>query len=122
MRASPRAGVASSLLSLACDALVQPDVPSPPHRPLHPVTEDATVAPAPFRVARSVALERAGGWSPIRRHLGIRSFGVNAWPGRDGGETIIPAHDERLAGHEELYVVVSGRATFTVDGIETDAP
>jgi tetratricopeptide (TPR) repeat protein len=25
-------------------------------------------------------------------------------------------------GHEELYVVVSGRATFTVDGEEIDAP
>ncbi len=78
--------------------------------------------PAPFKVARIVDLERPGGWSPIRRHLGIRSFGVNAWTGRDGGETIIPAHDELPAGHEELYVVVSGRAAFTVDGTETDAP
>ena len=35
---------------------------------------------------------------------------------------VIPEHDEGPTGHEELYVVVSGRATFTVAGDEIDGP
>jgi hypothetical protein len=35
---------------------------------------------------------------------------------------VIGEHDERTTGHEELYVVVAGRATFTVGGEEVDAP
>jgi tetratricopeptide (TPR) repeat protein len=66
-------------------------------------------------------LERQAGWSPIRRALGIEAFGVNAWIAREAGADVIQEHDE-VSGHEELYVVVSGHATFTVDGDEIDAP
>jgi tetratricopeptide (TPR) repeat protein len=59
--------------------------------------------------------------SPIRGHLGIQAFGINAWSG-DAGEQVINDHDEADSGHQELYFVLSGRATFTVDGDEIDAP
>jgi hypothetical protein len=65
---------------------------------------------------------------PVRRHLGIEAFGANARVARDAGEVLVMPHDERAggpfgtAGHEELYVVLRGRATFTVDGREVDAP
>jgi tetratricopeptide (TPR) repeat protein len=63
-------------------------------------------------------------WRPVRRTLGIQAFGINAYTA-DAGELIIEEHDETGAGaghHEELYVVVTGRATFTVDGESLDAP
>lgn len=74
-----------------------------------------------YRVARLSEIEARGGWIPIRRHLGIRAFGVNAWQPRDDG-VVIPEHDERPSGHEELYFVLAGRAEFTVDGQTIDAP
>jgi mannose-6-phosphate isomerase-like protein (cupin superfamily) len=60
-------------------------------------------------------------WIPIRRHFGIRGFGVNAWAGDEEGAEIIGEHVED-SGHEELYFVSAGRATFTVGGDEVDAP
>lgn len=64
-------------------------------------------------------------WLPLRAELGIQAFGVGAY--RAGaGDPIVPRHAEKAGGgagvHEELYVVVSGRATFTVDGETFDAP
>ncbi|HKP18866.1 MAG TPA: tetratricopeptide repeat protein [Gaiellaceae bacterium] len=59
---------------------------------------------------------------PIRRHLGITAFGVNAWRGAEVGDRVIDDHDELVEAHEELYLVVSGRAAFTLDGDEVDAP
>jgi tetratricopeptide (TPR) repeat protein len=63
-------------------------------------------------------------WRPLRRTLGIEAFGINAYTA-NAGELVVEEHDETGAGaghHEELYVVVTGRATFTVDGEELDAP
>lgn len=60
-------------------------------------------------------------WVPIRHAFDIRAFGINSWR-KATGETIIPEHDESASGHEELYLVVDGHATFTVDGKEIDAP
>jgi tetratricopeptide (TPR) repeat protein len=60
-------------------------------------------------------------WIPIRRHFDIRAFGVNAWVGETEGDDIISEHEED-SGHEELYFVSAGRATFTVGGQELDAP
>jgi hypothetical protein len=60
-------------------------------------------------------------WVPIRHAFGIRAFGINSWR-KATGETIIPEHDESESGHEELYLVVDGHATFTVGGEEIDAP
>lgn len=62
---------------------------------------------------------------PVRIPLGIRAFGVNAYAAREEGGRIIEEHDELGAGaghHEELYVVLSGRAVFTLDGEEVEAP
>jgi Tetratricopeptide repeat len=62
-------------------------------------------------------------WKPVRRTLGIEAFGVNAYCA-DEGEQVVEEHDERgggAGGHEELYVVVTGRAAFTVAGDEIDA-
>jgi quercetin dioxygenase-like cupin family protein len=62
-------------------------------------------------------------WHTVRRSLGISAFGVNAWTATEDGGRIIGEHDEAGGeGHEELYVVLSGRATFTLDGEELDAP
>ena len=61
-------------------------------------------------------------WRPVRHHLGITSFGVNAWMGHDAGDRIINEHDESEDGHEELYVVQEGHAVFELDGERLDAP
>ncbi len=67
----------------------------------------------------------AGWWRPLRRALGVTAFGVNAYTADAAGDPLIETHDETsqgAAGHEELYVLLSGRATFTLDGSEVDAP
>jgi tetratricopeptide (TPR) repeat protein len=61
-------------------------------------------------------------WTPIRRGFGITAFGINAYTGTDVGQDVVEEHTEQSLGHEELYVVVSGRATFELDGEEVDAP
>jgi hypothetical protein len=66
-------------------------------------------------------------WRPIRHTLGIRAFGVNAWTVALAGDHVIERHDELpsaedTAGHEELYLVARGHATFRVGGEEIDAP
>lgn len=68
-----------------------------------------------------IAAEKWPYWAPIRHHFGIRAFGANAWRG-SAGEEVIKRHSEGAGGHEELYLVLSGRATFTVGGDEIDAP
>jgi hypothetical protein len=63
-------------------------------------------------------------WRPLRKTLGSTAFGINAYTADAGGE-VIESHDETSAGsagHEELYVVASGAATFTVDGEDVTAP
>ena len=77
--------------------------------------------PPSYKTATIADLERTDGWSPIRRELGIEAFGVNAWTAPEAGGRLIAEHDED-SGHEELYVVVSGHATFSVNGEEIDAP
>jgi len=61
-------------------------------------------------------------WIPVRRHLGIEAFGVNAYTAAEAGQEVVERHTEEVRGHEELYVVASGRAAFTLDGEELDAP
>jgi len=75
-----------------------------------------------YELATLAEMEDSRGWSPIRKRFDVESFGVNAWTAHEAGGRIIPAHDEVPYGHEELYLVVSGHATFTVDGEELDAP
>ena len=54
-------------------------------------------------------------WRPIRSRFDIRAFGVNAYTAEPGNE-VVEEHTEETYGHEEMYVVVSGRATFTLNG------
>jgi tetratricopeptide (TPR) repeat protein len=64
-------------------------------------------------------------WHPVRRRLGIRAFGINAYSSEAAGQAVIEEHDETgsgAGGHEEVYVVLRGRATFTIDGEQVDAP
>jgi len=53
-------------------------------------------------------------WRPVRRHFGIRAFGINAYtPGSTG--QIVEEHTEQVLGHEEIYLVLRGRVRFTID-------
>jgi hypothetical protein len=61
-------------------------------------------------------------WHPLRHTLGIRAFGMNAYTAANAGDLVVEEHDEGSLGHEEVYVVLAGRATFTLDGEEFDAP
>ncbi len=73
-----------------------------------------------WRVARLDDIERRGRDIPVREHLGIHAFGVNALtPGEDG--TLIGEHDEAGSGQEELYIVLDGTATFELDGETVEA-
>ena len=81
-----------------------------------------------FAVARLDELDRLEGefvTHPVRIRFGISSFGVNAYSSPEAGGRVIEEHDELGVGaghHEELYVVLNGRARFTLDGEELDAP
>ena len=61
-------------------------------------------------------------WKPIRKTLGVTAFGINAYTAANAGDELVEEHTEQQLGHEEIYAVVSGHATFTVDGEEVDAP
>jgi quercetin dioxygenase-like cupin family protein len=61
-------------------------------------------------------------WRPIRRRFGIAAFGVNAYTAEKTGDCIVEEHTESQNQHEELYVVLRGRARFTLAGEEIDAP
>jgi quercetin dioxygenase-like cupin family protein len=63
----------------------------------------------------------------VRRHFDVRAFGVNAATGNAGDEMIEEHHEgddeeNQTNGHEELFVVMTGHAVFSVDGEEIDAP
>jgi hypothetical protein len=68
----------------------------------------------------------ASDWKPLRHHFGIRAFGLNAWIADHAGQELVEEHDEAVepgaGGHEEIYAITRGRATFTVDGETVDAP
>jgi hypothetical protein len=60
------------------------------------------------------------GYRLVRRALGIKAFGINAFKA-DAGAELIEEHDEvgiNAGRHEELYVVLSGRARFTIEGAD----
>ena len=60
-------------------------------------------------------------WKPVRHHFGVGSFGVSLFRA-PAGELLTYLHDETDTGHEELFFVASGRARFSVDGEEFEAP
>jgi tetratricopeptide (TPR) repeat protein len=64
-------------------------------------------------------------WHPIRRRVGLTAFGLNAYSAAGAGEHVIEEHTEVTedgGGHEEVYLVLRGHATFTVDGETRAAP
>ena len=61
-------------------------------------------------------------WKPIRRTLGIEAFGMNAYTAENVGDDVVERHTESSLGHEEVYVVLGGRATFELDDETLDAP
>ena len=79
-----------------------------------------------FRVARAADMPRANcpveglDWRPVRHHLDIKAFGTNAYIGEKPGDLVVEPHDEDE--DEELYVVLTGAARFTIDGETVDAP
>jgi quercetin dioxygenase-like cupin family protein len=78
-----------------------------------------------YEVARIDELEELpinGGefvWRPVRRKFGISAFGTNAYTAR-AGQRIVEEHHEQH-GHEEMYVVLRGRARFTLGDDELEA-
>jgi hypothetical protein len=65
-------------------------------------------------------------WLPLRHRLGVTAFGINAWRAPEAGGALIERHSEAEEGdiqaHQEVYVVVSGAARFTVGDDEFPAP
>jgi hypothetical protein len=61
-------------------------------------------------------------WRPVRRRLGIGAFGTNAYTAEKEGDRVVEEHREAMNGHEELYFVAAGRATFTLEDEEHDVP
>src|SRR5438105_11896512 len=47
---------------------------------------------------------------------------MNVYTAEAVGKQIVEEHDETSVGHQEVYVVVRGRVTFTIDGETVDAP
>jgi Cupin domain len=81
-----------------------------------------------YEIVSIDGLERYAGWReedpvlrPLRRQVGFRPFGLNCWEANAVGGHVIESHSE-TGGDEELYVVLRGRATFTVAGETIDAP
>ena len=69
------------------------------------------------RSSRSTTASSSGG---VRRRFGITAFGTNAYTG-DAGQRVIEEHSER-DNHQEMYVVLRGRATFRLGDDEVAAP
>jgi mannose-6-phosphate isomerase-like protein (cupin superfamily) len=61
-------------------------------------------------------------WRPVRRTLDVGAFGINAYVAPNAGDDVVEEHTEKTLGHEEVYLVLSGRATFTLDEETLDAP
>ena len=58
-------------------------------------------------------------WHPLRRTLEITGFGVGVYSAAIAGEVLVGTHDETSSSsnrHEELYIVLGGRALFEIDG------
>jgi hypothetical protein len=77
--------------------------------------DDAEAIPWPFAPLT---------WRPLRHALDARIVGLAAFTAERAGEEVVEAHreDDGGMGHEEVYVVLRGRARFELDGTELDAP
>ena len=59
-------------------------------------------------------------WRPLQHYLRLEAFGANVYVAQAPGVALIGEHDERKSGQEELYLVLSGRVRFTLDGEEVE--
>ena len=59
-------------------------------------------------------------WRPLRHALGAQIVGIAAFTAERAGQEIVEDHSEVVdgRGHEEVYVVLRGRARFTLDGAQ----
>ena len=75
-----------------------------------------------IRPVENHGLDVDADWKPVRHHLGVSAFGINAYVAGEPGKLVIEEHDESDIRHEELYFVASGRAEFTLGDETVDAP
>jgi hypothetical protein len=73
-------------------------------------------------VPRVGADEEGPKWYPLQHVFGLTAFGANAFVAAVAGDVLVEEHDELGSGQEELYVVLEGRARFTLDGEAIDLP
>lgn len=78
----------------------------------------AHVDQIPFEEGESPSTE----WKPVRRFFDIKSFGTNLARATEAGDILTHDHDEVSTNHEELFLIVSGHATYRVGDEEIDAP
>ena len=64
------------------------------------------------------------GWAALRAALDLRAFGAAGYTATGEGQELVEPHreDTDARGHDELYVVLEGRARCTLDGETVDAP
>jgi hypothetical protein len=84
---------------------------------------------APYRVAHvsEIVTPRKGEpgkapWRAVRRHFDIGSFGIAAYTAEAAGDVLVGDHTEVDTQHEELFLLVSGRAAIRVADQAVDAP
>jgi quercetin dioxygenase-like cupin family protein len=87
-----------------------------------------TVRKAAYEVAHvddleAIPISHGLVWRPVRKRFDVRAFGVNAYTSEEVGGQVVEEHTESQLGHEEIYLVLRGKATFTLDAeeIELDA-
>ena len=61
-------------------------------------------------------------WKPLRHHFGLEGFGVNCFVQPEAGGRLVDDHRETETRHQELYVVLRGRAAFVLEGEPSDCP
>jgi len=63
-------------------------------------------------------------WLPLRGALGSRIVGIGGFVTERAGQQVVEDHVETSdgRGHEELYLVLRGRAEFMLDGTGLDLP
>jgi hypothetical protein len=63
-------------------------------------------------------------WRPLRYALGVHSVGIAAFTAASKGQEVVEGHIETRDGrsHEEIYIVLRGRATFDFADGKLDAP
>jgi mannose-6-phosphate isomerase-like protein (cupin superfamily) len=100
------------------------DVPSPNELPVEDGVSDEEREAARAELREDIGKQPvfpgyppfgSGRWRAIRPCLGVTAFGVAATEA-SAGEALLYPHTEAHYGHEEIYLVLDGRARFLFDG------